>query len=117
MKDSGEDLESGTKWSSVETTTKTILHTGLASDETPTDLLIDINPNNTQTNQTVRRTSQKTTQNIVLEIPNVEQNRFLWLPLTLLLFSAMFAHMGIKLIPWMLIGEVREVISNFPIPI
>lgn len=43
---------------------------------------------------------------IVLQIPKVDENKFLWLPLTLLLLSALFAHMGIKLIPWMLIGEV-----------
>lgn len=44
---------------------------------------------------------------LVIKIPKAEENRFLWLPLTLLLMSAFFAHMGIKLIPWMLIGEVR----------
>lgn len=43
---------------------------------------------------------------LLLQIPKVHENRFIWLPLTLLLLSAMFAHMGIKLIPWMLIGEV-----------
>lgn len=43
---------------------------------------------------------------ILLHIPNVEVNRYSWVPLTLLLMSAFFAHMGIKLIPWMLIGEV-----------
>lgn len=43
---------------------------------------------------------------ILLQIPQVDENKFIWLPLTLLLLSAMFAHMGIKLIPWMLIGEV-----------
>lgn len=43
---------------------------------------------------------------LVIQIPEAEENRFLWLPLTLLLMSAFFAHMGIKLIPWMLIGEV-----------
>lgn len=43
---------------------------------------------------------------LVLQLPKVHENRFIWLPLTLLLLSAMFAHMGIKLIPWMLIGEV-----------
>lgn len=46
---------------------------------------------------------------ILLQIPNVEVNRFSWVPLTLLLMSAFFAHMGIKLIPWMLIGEVCTV--------
>lgn len=43
---------------------------------------------------------------ILLDIPDAQKNRFVWLPLLLLLMSALFAHMGIKLIPWMLIGEV-----------
>lgn len=45
---------------------------------------------------------------ILLHIPYAEENRYSWVPLTLLLLSALFAHMGIKLIPWMLIGEVRD---------
>lgn len=44
--------------------------------------------------------------NLVIPIPQAEENKFLWVPLSLLLMSAFFAHMGIKLIPWMLIGEV-----------
>lgn len=46
---------------------------------------------------------------IILSIPNNKPNKLLWLPLTLLLGSALFAHMGIRLIPWMLIGEVYPV--------
>lgn len=46
---------------------------------------------------------------IILPIPNADKNQLLWLPLTLLIGSAYFAHMGIRLIPWMLIGEVYPV--------
>lgn len=82
--------------------------TKLASNEATVILLNPILNNQTrsQSNETIKSPLPKLSQNILLKIPNVEQNRFLWLPLTLLLFSAMFAHMGIKLIPWMLIGEV-----------
>lgn len=34
------------------------------------------------------------------------ENKFLWIPLTLLLGSALLSHAGIRIIPWMLIGEV-----------
>lgn len=33
-------------------------------------------------------------------------NKFLWIPLTLLLGAALLSHAGIRIIPWMLIGEV-----------
>lgn len=35
-----------------------------------------------------------------------ESNEFSWIPLTLLLVSALLSHSGIRLLPWMLIGEV-----------
>lgn len=46
------------------------------------------------------------------------ENHYLWLPLTLLLGSAFLSHAGIRLIPWMLIGEifptkVRSAASGF----
>lgn len=44
---------------------------------------------------------------IVLQVPKVDENRYLWIPLTLLIISALFSHIGLRLIPWMLIGEVR----------
>lgn len=44
---------------------------------------------------------------VLLNLPETEKNEILWLPLTLLLTSALLAHMGIRIIPWMLIGEVR----------
>lgn len=34
------------------------------------------------------------------------KNPYSWIPLTFLLFSAFLSHMGIKLLPWILIGEV-----------
>lgn len=49
----------------------------------------------------------ETAQHVLLDLPNAADNIILWLPLTLLLLSALFAHVGIIIIPWMLIGEVR----------
>lgn len=46
---------------------------------------------------------------IILPIPNAEQNEYLWIPLTLIIAGAYFAHLGIRVIPWMLIGEVFPV--------
>ncbi|XP_053690723.1 uncharacterized protein LOC128739269 [Sabethes cyaneus] len=43
---------------------------------------------------------------VLVKIPNTNENKFLWIPLTLLLASAFLTHMGIRLIPWMLIGEL-----------
>lgn len=50
---------------------------------------------------------------LFIPIPEAGENQILWLPLTLLLVSALFAHMGIRLVPWMLIGEVS---CRFPSP-
>lgn len=88
--------------------------TQLQSNQTMANLISDVNhvDNISQTKEAIAKILPKSQQKIVLEIPYVEQNRFLWLPLTLLLFSAMFAHMGIKLIPWMLIGEVCHLQSK-----
>lgn len=36
----------------------------------------------------------------------MEENKYSWIPLTLLLASALLSHSGIRLLPWMLIGEV-----------
>ncbi|XP_055902119.1 facilitated trehalose transporter Tret1 isoform X1 [Eupeodes corollae] len=43
---------------------------------------------------------------ILLPIPKQDKNNLVWLPLILLLGSAFFAHLGIRMIPWILIGEV-----------
>lgn len=45
-------------------------------------------------------------------------NKYSWIPLTLLLGSALLSHSGIRLLPWMLIGEVfpakiRGIASGF----
>lgn len=45
-------------------------------------------------------------KDVLVNIPNANENKYLWLPLTLLLGSAFLTHMGIRLIPWMLIGEL-----------
>ncbi|XP_021706334.1 uncharacterized protein LOC5568062 isoform X2 [Aedes aegypti] len=45
-------------------------------------------------------------RDVLVNIPNANENKYLWLPLTLLLGSAFLTHMGIRLIPWMLIGEL-----------
>ena len=40
------------------------------------------------------------------EIIEIQENELSWIPLTLLLASALLSHSGIRLLPWMLIGEV-----------
>ncbi|GAB0095006.1 TRET1 [Sergentomyia squamirostris] len=45
-------------------------------------------------------------KNIIIPLPEVKHNKYLWIPLTLLLGSAFLSHMGIRLIPWMLVGEI-----------
>lgn len=45
-------------------------------------------------------------ENIILPVPEAWENKYLWIPLTLLIMSALLSHLGIRLIPWMLIGEV-----------
>lgn len=46
---------------------------------------------------------------IVIPVPKQKKNKLLWLPLVMLLSFAFFAHLGIRLIPWVLIGEVFPV--------
>ncbi|KAG4080309.1 hypothetical protein HA402_010801 [Bradysia odoriphaga] len=83
-----------------------LMTSGMAETESPFNFTFD------QENKTTEATLLKLDEqknlldHLVIKIPKAEENRFLWLPLTLLLMSAFFAHMGIKLIPWMLIGEV-----------
>lgn len=60
-------------------------------------------------NSASEETSNVKVNKIILPIPNGDKNEILWLPLTLLIGSAYFAHTGIRLIPWMLIGEVYPV--------
>ncbi|XP_063707647.1 uncharacterized protein LOC134836358 [Culicoides brevitarsis] len=42
----------------------------------------------------------------LLTEPKTEENKYAWIPLTLLLGSALLSHSGIRLLPWILIGEV-----------
>uniref|UniRef100_A0A182NQX9 Major facilitator superfamily (MFS) profile domain-containing protein n=1 Tax=Anopheles dirus TaxID=7168 RepID=A0A182NQX9_9DIPT len=43
---------------------------------------------------------------VFVPLPHVNKNKFVWVPLTLLLGSAFLTHIGIRLIPWILIGEL-----------
>lgn len=43
---------------------------------------------------------------IPLAEPGKDENKYAWIPLTLLLGSALLSHSGIRLLPWILIGEV-----------
>ncbi|KAH8417184.1 hypothetical protein KR222_005930, partial [Zaprionus bogoriensis] len=45
-------------------------------------------------------------EDLLLTVPKQETNYLVWLPLILLLLSAFFSHLGIRMIPWILIGEV-----------
>lgn len=54
-------------------------------------------------------TATEDTNKIFLAIPNAERNPYSWLPMTLLIASGIFSHVGIRITPWMLIGEVFPV--------
>uniref|UniRef100_A0A182MQM0 Major facilitator superfamily (MFS) profile domain-containing protein n=1 Tax=Anopheles culicifacies TaxID=139723 RepID=A0A182MQM0_9DIPT len=43
---------------------------------------------------------------VFVPLPHVNKNKFVWVPLTLLLGSAFLTHIGIRLVPWILIGEL-----------
>ncbi|XP_058061229.1 proton myo-inositol cotransporter-like [Anopheles bellator] len=43
---------------------------------------------------------------VFVPLPHVNKNRFVWVPLSLLLGSAFLTHIGIRLVPWILIGEM-----------
>lgn len=45
-------------------------------------------------------------EDLLLIVPKQEKNYLVWVPLILLLLSAFFSHLGIRMIPWILIGEV-----------
>ncbi|XP_017475702.1 PREDICTED: facilitated trehalose transporter Tret1 isoform X2 [Rhagoletis zephyria] len=55
--------------------------------------------------------TEEVTKEILLPVPKQATNNLVWLPLILLLGTAFFAHFGIRMIPWILIGEV------FPAPV
>lgn len=45
-------------------------------------------------------------ESFLISVTKHAENKFSWVPLTLLLGSAVLSHCGIRLIPWMLIGEI-----------
>lgn len=45
-------------------------------------------------------------EDLLLTVPKQKTNYLVWVPLILLLLSAFFSHLGIRMIPWILIGEV-----------
>ncbi|XP_033163959.1 facilitated trehalose transporter Tret1 isoform X1 [Drosophila mauritiana] len=45
-------------------------------------------------------------EELLLVVPKQEHNYLVWVPLILLLLSAFFSHLGIRMLPWILIGEV-----------
>ncbi|XP_011292199.1 facilitated trehalose transporter Tret1 isoform X2 [Musca domestica] len=49
---------------------------------------------------------EKVKEELLLTVPKQEMNNLVWIPLILLLGAAFFAHLGIRMIPWILIGEV-----------
>ncbi|XP_053969704.1 facilitated trehalose transporter Tret1 isoform X3 [Anastrepha ludens] len=55
--------------------------------------------------------TEEVSKEILLPVPKQTTNNLVWIPLILLLGSAFFAHFGIRMIPWILIGEV------FPAPV
>lgn len=79
---------------------------GMDETEAPFNVTFDSDNRTIEATSIAMEANKNLLDHLVLKIPKAEENRFLWVPLTLLLMSAFFAHMGIKLIPWMLIGEV-----------
>uniref|UniRef100_A0A336K024 CSON009737 protein n=1 Tax=Culicoides sonorensis TaxID=179676 RepID=A0A336K024_CULSO len=56
---------------------------------------------------TVNETSEEPESGIFIPLAgSQEENKYAWIPLTLLLGSALLSHSGIRLLPWILIGEV-----------
>lgn len=50
-------------------------------------------------------TNQNENKNIIIDSEEIH-NEYSWIPLTLLLGSAILSHCGIRLLPWILVGEV-----------
>lgn len=95
-----------TDWYGIETTTSEYYDYNTLADIGPTK---GRSKRDTDENGSNDEASTADVHKIILPLPNADENQFLWLPLTLLLGSAYFAHIGIRLIPWMLIGEVYPV--------
>ncbi|XP_061393962.1 facilitated trehalose transporter Tret1 [Musca vetustissima] len=63
-------------------------------------------PTITHTDESRKSLPEKVKEDILLTVPKQEMNNLVWIPLILLLGAAFFAHLGIRMIPWILIGEV-----------
>lgn len=63
-------------------------------------------PSSTATLTTTSTAKPPIVEEILLVVPKQEHNYLVWLPLILLLLSAFFSHLGIRMLPWILIGEV-----------
>lgn len=64
---------------------------------------------NDYSNVTLHRLSDRISvlpKSIFVPIPKAKENKLVWIPMTLLLGSAYLSHSGIRLIPWLLIGEL-----------
>lgn len=74
-----------------------------------TDFMDFGNESSTSYEGSIEVTSSSTSSfadKILLKIPHANENELYWIPLILLVTAALFAHIGIRIIPWMLIGEV-----------
>lgn len=60
-----------------------------------------------QTEQNLTITSHPNANTSTIPNQNDKEMEHSWLPLILLLGGSLFAHMGAKMFPWMLIGEVK----------
>ncbi|XP_017088655.2 facilitated trehalose transporter Tret1 isoform X6 [Drosophila bipectinata] len=63
-------------------------------------------PSSSATPTTTTTAKPPIVEELLLVVPKQEHNYLVWLPLILLLLSAFFSHLGIRMIPWILIGEV-----------
>lgn len=103
---------------STETTAKLDLEESSENEEQMSTTVAAVFSSNTTsptwtatTTTTVMPSLPSVSKDILIEVPKQEKNYFVWIPLILLLGAAFFAHFGIRMIPWILIGEV------FPAPV
>ncbi|XP_073832397.1 uncharacterized protein isoform X2 [Musca autumnalis] len=99
------DLEDSQEVTMEETTTlfedlTTILTPTKSTTEAP---LPNVTPGDDDTEKTLH---EKVKDELLITVPKQEMNNLVWIPLILLLGAAFFAHLGIRMIPWILIGEV-----------
>lgn len=72
--------------------------------ENETELLMS--GNDTEITEDEEGAVDKVPDNFIIPVVKEAENKYLWVPLTFLLGSAVLSHSGIRLIPWMLIGEI-----------